>query len=80
VPLGSLGDSGVKIEARGRGVALANLETRFTTTNSRHLMMDNLDLGKHNVAINFEPRIEFLGGDSYEIKILSCQRWVSISL
>lgn len=43
-------------------------------------MMDNLDLGKHNVAINFEPRIEFLGGDSYEIKILSCQRWVSISL
>ncbi len=69
-----MGDQGVRIEARGRGVALAHLETKFTTTNTRHLMTDNLDMEKNNVAIHFEPRLEFLGGDASEIKVLSCQR------
>ena len=78
MPLGNVTRS-VKVEARGSGVALIHLLTRHVTTNLRHLVAENEDESsnskrRNNVAIHLEPRLEFSGRDSSEIRVLSCQR------
>ena len=78
MPLGNITRS-VKVEARGTGNALIHLQTRHVTTNLRHLAEERSDAEnskekRNNVAIHLEPRLEFSGRDSTEIRVLSCQR------
>ena len=77
MPLGNITRS-VKVEARGTGSALVHLQRRHVSTNLRHLVEgggdENSKLKINNVAIHLEPRLEFSGRDSTEIRVLSCQR------
>ena len=66
----------INVEAKGRGLALVNMVSTFSTT-SKHIINKEFDVN----AFNLEARVEFQTikfNSEQEVKqilVLSCQRW-----
>ena len=66
----------INVEAKGRGLALVQLVSTFSTT-SQHVIKNEFDVN----AFNLEPRVEFQTikfmsqKEVNQILVLSCQRW-----
>jgi len=66
----------INVEAKGRGLALVQLVSTFSTT-SQHVIKNEFDVN----AFNLEPRVEFQTikfmsqQEVNQILVLSCQRW-----
>ena len=61
----------IGVEAKGRGLALVQLASKFYTTSQSLINVEN-----HVKAFNLEPRIEFKNSPNnvMELLVLSCQR------
>ena len=79
VPLGN-STRPIKVEARGSGQAIIHLLSRHVTRKMMPERRAGDDPNRNNVAINLDPRLEFGGRDSTQIKVLSCQRCVKLQV